>query len=653
MHHLHRHGLVHRDLKTLNLLVDENARGQYLIRICDFGSSRSVDLQEYYKEYTAQQSLLSSFISQSQTFISTKDISIGNNNNTKSSEQISTGPALSSSVSANNTPTMPLPLPSSYNSNNGSSNEFLIPQNSATAPSTKPLRSCSPQQKQLLISPNNRNVHYNSTGGAGAGQNNNNSNNNNNHNYNHNNNLMFPSAPTIHEHEHEQPLNQMSGSSVTKHGKSQSGSFVSGLRSLRHLFSYNKNITTSEDQTISLREEHLHDQYLFEDNISESGTYHFNRERNLSITSQLMHNVASPMSTIVGSVQFLAPEILRNIEFKVNSRSAKAKQNSVYGFSADVYSYGCVIWEIVTRREIYKGKSYSEIQKFVLSNNRPIVLSSELQGCPDGNFLIRLMNQCWQTEAVTRPNFGQIIQMLEDRKEKFIPPSMLETNYSVTEEGRSRSPSLRNNSKKNPAAYVGVPPQKKRHGSRSESGSGSKQSSKQSSKQHRHSRHHPRNHNRNQKQNDNQNQNHNQQQKQQKQHNNNTDYRARDRDRERERERGGHGHGHGRQQRRQHKHQSRPRPSSKERLHRQQQQQQQQVRHARSRPRPTPKTQQSSASHGHHVRQISSSSSASGIRQQPIVVAQNNQNQDQNQNQNLNKYPTPPPKARSHEGQQT
>ena len=141
----------------------------------------------------------------------------------------------------------------------------------------------------------------------------------------------------------------------------------------------------------------------------------------MSMTSQLLQQVASQMSTIVGSVQFLAPEILRNIEFKPNSRSAKSKGNSLYGFSADVYSFGCVMWEVMTRKEIYKGKSYAEIQKLVLNNSRPLVLSSEIEDCPDGPFLLRLMTQCWQPDALSRPNFQQIIQMLQERRHRFMP----------------------------------------------------------------------------------------------------------------------------------------------------------------------------------------------------------------------------------------
>lgn len=327
MNHLHRHGLVHRDLKTLNLLVDEDENGNYLIRICDFGSSRSVDLEEYYKEYqTQQQSILSSFIS---------------SNMTATSNDIPTDAGVDGS-------SMPLPLLSTSLTFD---NELKISSN-------------------IKLKKNNKN------------------------NYN-----------TILD---EKQKNETQSNIIQK------------LKKIRSLFSSSSSIANIFEEEA--------DSYLFEDeNINDSQIFiNFSRDRNLSVTSQLLHQISSPMSTIVGSVQFLAPEILCNIEFKPNSRSAKSKKNSVYGFSADVYSYGCVIWEILTRREIYKGKSYSEIQKFVMSNNRPIVISSELHGCSDSNFLLRLMNQCWQSDAVTRPNFGQILIMLEERKDAFIPNSYFE-----------------------------------------------------------------------------------------------------------------------------------------------------------------------------------------------------------------------------------
>jgi len=128
------------------------------------------------------------------------------------------------------------------------------------------------------------------------------------------------------------------------------------------------------------------------------------------------------MSTIVGSVQFLAPEILKNIQFKNNSRTAKSKGHSVYGLSADVYSFACVIWEVITRREIYKNRSYADIQTMVLSHQRPNIKPAEIQHIPDANFMLRLMEQCWNFDAKQRPSFAQILQIMEDRRSAFIRP---------------------------------------------------------------------------------------------------------------------------------------------------------------------------------------------------------------------------------------
>merc|ERR1712241_794230 len=81
MQHLHRNGLVHRDLKTLNLLVDEDFNHQRFLRICDFGSSRCVDLEQYYQEYSHQQSTLSFASTAYTTFTNDIYSNIGSNTN--------------------------------------------------------------------------------------------------------------------------------------------------------------------------------------------------------------------------------------------------------------------------------------------------------------------------------------------------------------------------------------------------------------------------------------------------------------------------------------------------------------------------------------------------------------------------------------------
>eukprot|EP01084_Bolivina_argentea_P031019 57438_1 len=332
MSHLHRNGLVHRDLKTLNLLVDDDLNGHLFLRICDFGSSRSVDLDQYYQEYSQQQSMLSFASTAYTTF--TNDI-------------------MSTTTDKK---TFKLNLSPAYGATTTTTNTKVQIQQSSTPP---------------------------------------------------------------------YPIKKKKKSSTTS-------SLVGKLKnSAQNIFSTDSRSSprgNNDDKTPL----YYNDNGLYQtrdgdgndDDDCKDGPLQ-QHQNDMSLTSHLLHQVTSQMSTIVGSVQFLAPEILQNIEFKPNSRSAKSKGNSLYGFSADVYSYGCVMWETVTRREIYKGKSYAEIQKFVLNNNRPLVLGSELQNCADGNFIVRLMNQCWQSDALSRPNFNQILQMLEDRRDKFIKPTPL------------------------------------------------------------------------------------------------------------------------------------------------------------------------------------------------------------------------------------
>ena len=82
--------------------------------------------------------------------------------------------------------------------------------------------------------------------------------------------------------------------------------------------------------------------------------------------------------------------------------------------------------------KLFKGQSYLAIQKFILHNRRPEVKPNHLKGCPNGDFLLRLMNLCWSQDATMRPSFPDIIAILEDHKDVFIPPKS-SSNHAVLE----------------------------------------------------------------------------------------------------------------------------------------------------------------------------------------------------------------------------
>lgn len=90
-----------------------------------------------------------------------------------------------------------------------------------------------------------------------------------------------------------------------------------------------------------------------------------------------------------GTVQWMAPEVLGNLN---------------YTEKADVFSFGIVVWEVMTGECPYEGLSQVQAALGVLSRNlRPRIPKS----CPP--FFKRLMRSCWDRQADLRPSFAQII----------------------------------------------------------------------------------------------------------------------------------------------------------------------------------------------------------------------------------------------------
>jgi len=93
-----------------------------------------------------------------------------------------------------------------------------------------------------------------------------------------------------------------------------------------------------------------------------------------------------------GSPLYMAPEMLLD---------------QGYDEKADVYSFGIVLWELLTEEEPYKGKfnSFEEMVEAVTKNGvRPDI--------PEGTNakLKQLIQSCWNPSAANRPSFAQILK---------------------------------------------------------------------------------------------------------------------------------------------------------------------------------------------------------------------------------------------------
>lgn len=97
--------------------------------------------------------------------------------------------------------------------------------------------------------------------------------------------------------------------------------------------------------------------------------------------------------TACGTPCWTAPEILRNAR---------------YTTKADVFSYGIVLWELVTRDEPFAGMPAFQVIFAVGTKGVRLPLPTV---CPPE--LIKLITSCWQEDPALRPPFSDIITYLE------------------------------------------------------------------------------------------------------------------------------------------------------------------------------------------------------------------------------------------------
>jgi len=78
--------------------------------------------------------------------------------------------------------------------------------------------------------------------------------------------------------------------------------------------------------------------------------------------------------------------------------------------TADVYAFGIILWEVLTRLEPYEDKEPMQIVVEVVNENlRPTIPAEHLD-----NVLVPLMRDCWHADPAQRPTFKLIGDRLEE-----------------------------------------------------------------------------------------------------------------------------------------------------------------------------------------------------------------------------------------------
>ena len=110
----------------------------------------------------------------------------------------------------------------------------------------------------------------------------------------------------------------------------------------------------------------------------------------------LADRAATMRTQNVGTPLWMAPEVLAGRK---------------YGPSADVYSFGIVMWEIAARcqpwSDVRESFLLDALLKRIMADQRPAVDSA----WPHSYVVV--MRECWATEPQTRPAFAEIVALLE------------------------------------------------------------------------------------------------------------------------------------------------------------------------------------------------------------------------------------------------
>ncbi|CAL8404701.1 unnamed protein product [Boreogadus saida] len=133
--------------------------------------------------------------------------------------------------------------------------------------------------------------------------------------------------------------------------------------------------------------------------------------------------------------------------------SPESLKDGVFTTNSDVWSFGVVMWEVVTLAEQpYQGMSNEQVLRFVMDGG----VLEKPEHCP--HLIFELMRLCWQFNPKMRPSFPEIIGSVEDELQpSFRDLSFFYNQATHTDTPPTPAPSLGAQSPQTPASAPSTP----------------------------------------------------------------------------------------------------------------------------------------------------------------------------------------------------